>query len=168
MNPRFIAFLSHLAVTRKVTASTQNQALSALLFLYKDVLQKPLEWMSNIQRAKKAIQAASRVYQGSAHAILRNLEGTKALMAGLLYGAGLRITECLRLRVKDIDFGYDQIVVRDGKDQKDRSDSLAIFNEGGIEDTSYLWLSCHSMCGMGEYPCADNGLLLNHWYRTSR
>ena len=114
------AFLSHLAVNRNVTASTQNQALSALLFLYKEVLKKPLDWIQGVQRAKRPSRLPVVFTRQEVQAILRNLEGTKWLMASLLYGAGLRLTECLRLRVKDIDFGYGQIVVRDGKGAKDR------------------------------------------------
>jgi integron integrase len=118
--PEVIAFLSHLAVERKVTASTQNQALSAVLFLYKEILRTPLDWMDDIQRAKKPSRMPLVFTREEIHSILGNLEGTKWLMASLLYGAGLRVTECLRLRVKDIDFGYGQIVVRDGKGAKDR------------------------------------------------
>jgi len=118
--PEVSAFLSHLAVEKKVAASTQNQALSALLFLYKEVLKAPLDWIEGIQRAKRPSRLPVVFTREEVQAILRNLEGTKHLMASLLYGAGLRITECLRLRVKDIDFGYSQIVVRDGKGGKDR------------------------------------------------
>jgi site-specific recombinase XerD len=83
--PEISAFLSHLAVKRKVTSSTQNQALSALLFLYKEVLKKPLEWINDIQRAKKPSRLPVVFTKEEAQAILRNLEGTKALMASLLY-----------------------------------------------------------------------------------
>ena len=114
------AFLSHLAVKKHVTASTQNQALSALLFLYKEVLKKPLEWMDKIERAKKPSRLPVVFTQEEVRSIMQGLQGTKWLMASLLYGAGLRITECLSLRVKDVDFGYGQIVVRDGKGFKDR------------------------------------------------
>ena len=114
------AFLSHLAVDKNVAASTQNQALSALLFLYKEVLKSPLDWIDGVQRAKRPSRLPVVFTREEVQAILRNLDGTKWLMASLLYGAGLRLTECLRLRVKDIDFGYNQIVVRDGKGAKDR------------------------------------------------
>ena len=113
-------FLSYLANDRNVTASTQNQALSALLFLYKVVLKKPLDWIQGVPRAKRPSRLPVVFTRQEMQTILRNLEGTKWLMASLLYGAGLRLTECLRLRVKDIDFGYNQIVVRDGKGAKDR------------------------------------------------
>jgi site-specific recombinase XerD len=104
------AFLTHLAVDKNVAASTQNQALSALLFLYKEVLKTPLDWIENVQRAKRHSRLPVVFTREEVQAILRNLEGTKWLMASLLYGAGLRLTECLRLRVKDIDFGYSQEV----------------------------------------------------------
>ena len=113
-------FLSHLAVNRNVAASTQNQALSALLFLYKEVLKIPLDWIEGVQRAKRPSHLPVVFTRQEVQSILRTLEGTKLLMASLLYGAGLRLTECLRLRIKDIDFGYNQIVVRDGKGGKDR------------------------------------------------
>jgi integron integrase len=113
-------FLTHLAVKRKVAASTQTQALSALLFLYSQVLQQPFDWLEDVQRAKKPSKLPVVFTKEEARAVLRHLDGWKWLMASLLYGSGLRLMECLRLRVKDIDFGYVQIVVRDGKGQKDR------------------------------------------------
>jgi integron integrase len=113
-------FLTHLAVKRKVAASTQNQALSALLFLYSQVLQQPFDWMEDVQRAKKPAKLPVVFTKEEARAILRQLNGSKWLMLSLLYGSGLRLMECLRLRVKDIDFGYGQIVLRDEKGQKDR------------------------------------------------
>lgn len=114
------SFLSHLAVDKRVAASTQNQALSALLFLYKEVLKKPLDWIEGVQRAKRPSRLPVVFTREEVQLILRNLDGTRWLMASLLYGSGLRLTECLRLRVKDIDFGYSQIIVRDGKGAKDR------------------------------------------------
>ena len=114
------AFLSHLAVDKRVAASTQNQALSALLFLYKDVLKKPLDWIEGVERAKRPSRLPVVFTREEVQSILRNLDGTRWLMASLLYGSGLRLSECLRLRIKDLDFGYSQIVVRDGKGGKDR------------------------------------------------
>ncbi len=113
-------FLSHLAVEGKVSASTQNQALSALLFLYQEVLKQELGWINNVKRAKKPSHLPVVFTKEEAKAVLLRLEGTKWLMASLLYGAGLRLMECLGLRVKDIDFSYNQITVRDGKGGKDR------------------------------------------------
>src|SRR5438128_5310358 len=107
------AFLSHLAVHRNISASTQNQALSAILFLYKHVLQQPLEWLDGITRAKFSTRVPLVFTRDEVRAVLAQLDGQTWLMASLLYGAGLRLMECLRLRVKDVDFGYNQITVRD-------------------------------------------------------
>jgi integron integrase len=113
-------FLTHLAVKRRVTASTQNQALSALVFLYRHVLKKDLGDINPWEQAKRPQRLPLVFSRGEVRAVLSQLEGTEWLMASLLYGAGLRLMECLRLRVKDLDFEYRQIVVRDGKGQKDR------------------------------------------------
>jgi integron integrase len=118
--PQVTSFLSHLAVDRKVSASTQNQAMAAILFLYKEVLKQPLDWLDNIQRAKKPARLPLVFTREEVRSILVHLEGSKLIVGTLLYGAGLRLLECLRLRVKDIDFGYKQILVRDGKGAKDR------------------------------------------------
>lgn len=114
------AFLNDLAITRKVAAATQNQALAALLFLYKEVIAEPLPWLDEVVHAKRPVRRPSVLTSSEAHKLLANLRGTKWLMASLLYGAGLRLRECLNLRVKDVDFGYRQILVRDGKGGKDR------------------------------------------------
>lgn len=114
------AFLSHLAVERHVAAATQNQALAALLFLYKEVLAEPLPWLDEVVHAKRPVRRPSVLTAGEAQKMLARMRGAKWLMASLLYGAGLRLRECLNLRVKDVDFGYLQILVRDGKGGKDR------------------------------------------------
>lgn len=114
------AFLTHLAVSRNVSASTQNQALSAILFLYREVLGVELAWLDGVQRAKKPARLPVVLTTTEVHALLAQLEGTHWLMANLLYGAGLRLMECVRLRVKDVDFGMQQLLVRDGKGSKDR------------------------------------------------
>jgi integron integrase len=113
-------FLSHLAVDRKVAASTQNQALSAIVFLYREVLNKPLHWLDDLDRAKRPAKLPVVLSREEVRAVLAQLDGPNWLMASLLYGSGLRLMECVRLRVKDIDFSYDQIIVRDGKGSKDR------------------------------------------------
>ncbi len=118
--PEVEAFLTHLAVDRKVSASTQNQAMSAILFLYKEVLGHELEWLQNVERAKRPARMPVVLTGNEARAILARLEGRHWFMASLLYGAGLRLMECVRLRVKDVDFEYAQIMVRDGKGEKDR------------------------------------------------
>ena len=118
--PEVTAFLTHLARDRSVAASTQNQALSALLFLYGQVLGVKLPWMDEIVRAKRPVRVPVVLTREEVAALLGQLQGAKWLMASLMYGAGLRLMECLRLRVKDIDFGFGQLVVRDGKGAKDR------------------------------------------------
>lgn len=118
------AFLSHLAVEGNVAASTQNQALSALLFLYKEVLGEPLPWLDEIVRARKPHRLPVVLTPEEVAAVLGHLSGTYWLMGVLLYGAGLRQIECLRLRVKDIDFERSEITVRDGKGKKDRMTML--------------------------------------------
>ena len=114
------AFLTHLAVDRKVAASTQNQALSALLFLYRDVLKTPIELHIDAIRAKKPKRLPTVLTKEETVKVIECLSGTQRLMAKLLYGSGLRLMECLRLRVKDLDFAQRQIVVRDGKGMEDR------------------------------------------------
>jgi len=114
------AFLNYLVNERHVAAATQNQALAALLFLYKEVLAQPLPWLDGIEHARRPIRRPAVLTQAEAKLLLARLRGAKWLMASLLYGAGLRLRECLTLRVKDIDFGYSQILVRDGKGAKDR------------------------------------------------
>ena len=113
-------FLSHLAVEKDVAASTQNQAFSALLFLYRDVLDVRLEWLDGVVRAKRPKRLPVVLTRDEVHAVLRHLHGESLTAAMLMYGAGLRVLECLELRVKDIDFGYRQIAVRGGKGNKDR------------------------------------------------
>jgi integron integrase len=119
------AFLSDLAVRRNVAAATQNQALNAILFLYRDVLKITLPWLRDVQRAKKPQRLPTVLTRREVTALLAQLEGTHWLMAALIYGGGLRLLECLRLRVKDIDFHYKQILIRDAKGQKDRVTVLA-------------------------------------------
>ena len=114
------AFLTHLAVDRNVAASTQNQALSALLFLYQHVLERKLDFLDNIERVKRPPKIPVVFTREEARAVLDQLHGVYQLMAELLYGSGLRLLECLRLRVKDVDFGYGQITVRDGKGMRER------------------------------------------------
>lgn len=113
--PEINQFLTDLAVSKKVSASTQNQALSAILFLYQRVLEKPLEWVNPAVRAKKPKRLPVVLTREEVRTILGSMEGAPRLVATLLYGAGLRLNECLELRFKDIDFTTNQILVRDGK-----------------------------------------------------
>jgi integron integrase len=114
------AFLSYLAVRRNVAASTQNQALSALLFLYREVLDQPIDWVDDVERAKRPKRLPVVFTKAEVQAVLAQLIGDKWLMASLLYGSGLRLMECVRMRVKDVDFAGSQITVREGKGDKDR------------------------------------------------
>jgi site-specific recombinase XerD len=97
------AFLSHLTVKRKIAASTQNQALSALLFLYRDVLGQSVEWVDEFERSKKPKRLPVVFTREEVRSVLTHLTGDKWLMGSLFYGSGLRLMECVRLRVKDID-----------------------------------------------------------------
>ncbi len=109
-------FLTYLAVERNVAASTQSQALSAILLLYKVVLDRHLERVDDVLRAKKPQRLPVVFTREEVRAVLARMQGDKALMTSLLYGSGLRLMECLRLRVKDVDIGQNHIVVRDGGD----------------------------------------------------
>jgi integron integrase len=113
-------FLSSLAVAGQVAASTQNQALSALLFLYKEVLGIELPWMEDVTRAKRPRRLPTVLSRSEVQDLLAQLDGRPWLLCSLLYGTGLRLMECLRLRVKDVDFSRNEITVRDGKGGKDR------------------------------------------------
>jgi len=114
------AYLSHLAVNRNVAASTQNVALAALLFLYRDVLKKNLARIEDIERARLPTRLPVVFTREEVRALMKRLSGVDLIAASLMYGAGLRLMECLRLRVKDIDFSYNQITIRSGKGEKDR------------------------------------------------
>lgn len=118
--PEVEAFLTSLAVEGNVAASTQNQARSALLFLYKEVLGSELPWLDNVEQAKKPRRLPVVLTEDEVRSVLTSLDGVAWLAAALLYGAGLRLMECMRLRVQDIDFKRREILVRDGKGFKDR------------------------------------------------
>lgn len=113
-------FLSYLAVKGRVSASTQNQALAAILFLYRDVLRQELDWLDDIVRAKHTVRLPVVLTREQVHAVLGNLRGVVWIQAALLYGAGLRLMECARLRIKDVDFDQRRITVRQGKGGNDR------------------------------------------------
>ncbi|MCL6546824.1 MAG: integron integrase [Bryobacteraceae bacterium] len=130
--PEVTKFLTSLAVDGRVAASTQNQALSALLFLYKDVLAIDLPWLDGIVRAKRPERLPVVLTREEVRAVLQSLDGVPRLMACLLYGAGLRVLECCRLRVQDLDFATNQIVVRGGKGDKDRVTMLPGIARAGL------------------------------------
>ncbi|MFZ0256024.1 MAG: integron integrase [Gammaproteobacteria bacterium] len=113
-------FLTHLALTGKVAASTQNQALNAIMFLYREVLKQDVGWLDDVERARKPSRLPVVFTPEEARRVLTLLPKDKWLMTSLLYGSGLRLMECVRLRVKDLDFHYRQITVRDGKGYKER------------------------------------------------
>jgi integron integrase len=118
--PEINAFLTHLAVKERVSPSTQNQALSALLFLYRVVLKREIGQLGDIVRARRAKRLPVVMTRDEVRRVLAGLAPDKWLMAKLMYGSGLRVMECLRLRIQDVDFGAGQITVRDGKGFKDR------------------------------------------------
>jgi integron integrase len=126
------AFLSHLATAEKVSASTQNQALAALLFLYQKVLEKPFPKLESLIRAKKPRRVPVVLTREEVRAVFAKLDGVSKLVATLLYGSGLRLLEALRLRVKDVDVSRNQITVRDGKGQKDRLTMLPASIQGPL------------------------------------
>jgi integron integrase len=132
--PEINAFLTHLAVKGKVSASTQNQALSALLFLYRHVLGREIGDLGEVIRARKSKRLPVVMTREEVKAVLANLAGDKWLMASLMYGAGLRLMECLRLRVQDLDFSRKEILVRDGKGAKDRITMLPESLKAPLQD----------------------------------
>ena len=117
-------FLTHLAVKRNVSASTQNQALSAILYLYKNIVRQDIGWLNDVVRAHKSKRLPVVFTKDEVRQIFNYLEGTPKLVCSLLYGSGLRLGEALRLRIKDINFEYKQIVVREAKGNKDRITTL--------------------------------------------
>lgn len=118
--PEINAFLTHLATDAHVAASTQNQALSAILFLYRHVLETPVEGVLDAVRAKRPVRIPTVLTKPEIFRVIECMDGTRRLMTQLLYGSGLRVMECVRLRIQDLDFEYHQVIVRNGKGQKDR------------------------------------------------
>ena len=118
-------FLSNLATEHRVSASTQSQALSALVFLYRHVLQSPFEWLDKLERAKRPVRLPVVLSRAEVARVLSHLDGTPKLIAGLMYGSGLRLLEACSLRVKDVDLERRELLVRDGKGRKDRRTMIA-------------------------------------------
>jgi integrase len=129
-----VGFLSALAIRGGVSASTQNQAMAAISFLYRYVLGTPLEELERIARAKRPVRRPVVLTKEEVQQLIGLVDGTPQLVVMLLYGSGLRILECLRLRVKDIDFASREIVVRGGKGDKDRLTMLPVGIEGRLRD----------------------------------
>ena len=132
--PDINRFLTHLALKEKVSASTQNQALAALLFLYRYVMGRDVGDLGEVIRARKPERLPVVMAREEVKAVLVNLPGDKRLMASLMYGAGLRLMECLRLRVQDLDFSRNEILVRDGKGAKDRITMLPELLNAPLQD----------------------------------
>jgi len=122
--PDVARYLAHLAVNAKVSASTQNQAFSALTFLYRDVLGHPVEGLETVTRAKRPVRVPLILARSEVEAVLASARGMPGLMCALMYGSGLRLLECCRLRIKDVDFVRGELVVHDGKGRKDRTTVL--------------------------------------------
>jgi integrase len=129
-----VQFLSTLAVRDRVSASTQNQAMAAISFLYREVLRAPLEELEPIARAKRPVRIPVVLTKEEVGRAIAQMEGVPQLVAMLLYGSGLRVLECLTLRVKDIDFGYHEILVRGAKGDKDRLTMLPLGVEPVLRD----------------------------------
>jgi integron integrase len=131
--PELNAFLSSLATRRRVSPSTQNQALSALLFLYRDVMKIEPPWLEGVTRPKQPRRLPVVLTREEVRAVLQQLKGTSRLMASLLYGSGIRLMECHRLRIKDLDLQRRHLTVRAGKGQKDRTTLLPASLVPGLE-----------------------------------
>ena len=131
------AFLSHLAVVEHVSSTTQNQALSSILFLYRVVLDEPLPWLSDLVRPARTERVPTVLTPDEARSILDQMSGVSRLVAQLLYGSGVRLLEALRLRVKDIDFGRHELLVRDTKGKRDRVTTLPVSIDGPLREHLY-------------------------------
>jgi integron integrase len=132
--PEVTEFLSSLATQGHVSPSTQNQALSALIFLYREVLGIDLEWLDRVVRPRRSVRLPVVLTKAEVAAVLGHIHGTAWIMTSLLYGAGIRLTECCRLRVKDVDLARGEIVVRDGKGRKDRVTMLPSTLKGTLTE----------------------------------
>jgi integron integrase len=119
-------FLNHLTINNNVSSSTQNQALQGILFLYKNILKQDVGWIEEIKRSSRVKHLPVVFSKSEISRIFEHLSGTPKIIVSLLYGSGLRLSEALRLRIKDIDFDYKQIIVRDGKGEKDRHTVLPV------------------------------------------
>lgn len=147
------AFLNHLATTRNVSSSTQNQALAALLFLYRQVLLIDLPWLDNLIRAKPSQHVPVVLSQDEVRRLLRHVSGVEGTLIRLLYGTGMRVMEALRLRVKDVDFDRREITIRQGKGSKDRRTVLPESLRAdllAIRDERRRWHDHDLACGLAD------------------
>lgn len=157
--PEMEAFLSHLATQRGVSASTQNQALCSLLFLYKQVLGVDIGWVDGVTRAKRPERVPVVLTRQEVSLVLEQMQGRDWLMASLMYGTGLRLMECVQLRVQDIDFGYRQITVHNGKGAKDRFVPLPEALAPGLQErirASERLLASDRSAGFGEVSMPES------------
>lgn len=162
------AFLTHLAVEGQVSASTQNQVLSALLFLYRELLERDLD-LEGVIRARTRVRLPVVMSVEEVREVLERLDGAEALVAGLLYGAGLRLMEALRLRVKDLDFQRLQITVRQGKGGKDRRTMLPALVAKRLQDHLQVVRELHRVDGDGEGGSLPESMLpVSSWWRVRR
>src|SRR2546423_9877836 len=175
-------FLTHLARDRNVAPATQNQALSALLFLYKEVLKQDIGWLQNVERARKPSKLPVVLSHAEMKRVFAQLHGVPKLMAGLLYGSGLRLMECMRLRVKDIDFELAQITVRDAKGGRDRITMLPInladafaspsgWNQSAARTRfrGRIWQRAFAVCALGrKFPKAAREWSWQYVFPSSR
>jgi integron integrase len=179
--PEVEQFLTHLAVAGNVAASTQNQALSALLFLYREVLGVELPWMDSVVRAKRPQRLPVVLTTDEVHRLLARLDGREWLMASLLYGTGMRLMECVRLRVKDVDFARNEIIVRDGKGGKDRRTvlpaslcpsierQLAVVRELHRTDSASAWVGVYLPHALArKYPNAARSLAWQYLFPATQ
>ena len=143
--PQVEAFVSYLATNGRVSASTQNQALAALLFLYREVLAQPLAMTGRHLLAKRPHRVPTVLSADEVALVLGAMRGTPKLMAALLYGSGLRLRECCLLRVKDLDFARGEVIVRGGKGQKDRVTMLPEFVQGALQEQLRLVAAQHAI-----------------------
>ena len=151
-------FLTHLAVSKNVAASTRNQALAAVLFLYEHVLEQPLNRIEGVVRARRPKRLPVVLTRDEVEAVLAEVDGVPRLVCTLLYGSGLRLLEGLQLRVKDLDFGRGEIIIRDGKGQKDRVTMLPAAASDAPRNHLLLVRKEHEAdlkSGLGQVPLPD-------------
>ncbi len=139
------AFLTSLAVDGNVSASTQGQALSALLFLYRYVFNDPLPWLNDVIRASRPLYVPAVMTPEEVRALLKKMTGTPKLIALLLYGGGLRLLECLQLRIKDVHFGRSELYVRDTKGKRDRVTTLSERVQPALKEHMELVRALHQL-----------------------
>ena len=160
------AFLTHLAVELHVSASTQNQALSALLFLYRELLERDLD-QEGLVRARQRRRLPVVLTPGEVRAVLERMDGVEALVAELLYGSGLRLMEALRLRVQDLDFERRELTVRDGKGGKDRRTMLPVGVGKRLREQLQAVRSLHEKDMAEGYGCVQLPMALSRKYQNA-